>query len=85
MTDSTISFTEAQLNFSGALFRLWMQPLTAMQAALAAGRELVARAGEAMPPAAEATPEVVEAAEEIIAHLDEDMDRAVPEAAAIVA
>jgi hypothetical protein len=85
MTDSTISFAEAQLNFSDALFRLWMQPLKMTQAALMAGTELIAASGETAHPAGGTAPEVVEAAEEMMAHLDEDMDRAVPEAAAIVA
>jgi hypothetical protein len=85
MTDLVNSFTEVQLKLSDTLFRLWMQPLQLTQAAIAAGSNLIANASETAPTVASAKPQVEEAAEEKIAHLDEDMDRAVPEAAAIVA
>jgi hypothetical protein len=85
MTYPANSLAEAQLNLSEALFRLWMQPLELTQAALAAGSELVVKARNSVTAGARARPVVMEAAEEKIAHLDEEMDRAVPETAAIVA
>lgn len=85
MTDLVNSFAEVQLKLSDTLFRLWMQPLQLTQAAFAAGNELIANANEMAPTVASAKPEVEEAAEEKIAHLDEDMDCAVPGAAAVVA
>ncbi|MBO9669985.1 MAG: hypothetical protein J7485_05670 [Sphingobium sp.] len=84
MTDTVNSFAEAQQNLSDALFRLWMQPLQLTQAALAASSELIAKASESMPIGEAGAPDAIEAAEEKIAHLDEEMDRAVPEAAAVV-
>jgi hypothetical protein len=85
MTDPANSFAEAQINLSDALFRLWMQPLQFTQAALAAGSALVVKASDSVQAGASVKPEVEAAAEEKIAHLDEEIDRAVPEAAAIVA
>lgn len=84
MTDPVNSFAEAQKNLSDALFRFWMQPFQLTQAALAAGSDLIAKASDPAPIGAETIPDAVEAAEEKIAHLDEEMDRAVPEGAAVV-
>jgi hypothetical protein len=85
MTDLVSSFAEVQLKLSDTLFRLWMQPLQLTQAAFAAGSDLIANASEAPPTVASTKHEVEEAAEEKIAHLDEEMDRAVPGPAAVVA
>lgn len=84
MTDPVNSFAEAQQNLSDALFRLWMQPFQLTQATLAASRALIAKASDPTPIGTVPIPDAVEAAEEKIAHLDEEMDRAVPEAAAVV-
>ena len=85
MTDPVNAFAEAQQNLSDALFRLWMQPFQLTQAGLAAGSELIAKTSDSAPSDnTAATPDVVAAAEEKIAHLDEEMDQTVPEAAAVV-
>ncbi|MBO9580708.1 MAG: hypothetical protein J7498_07430 [Sphingobium sp.] len=84
MTNPVNSFAEAQQNLSDALFRLWMQPLQLTQATLAVGGALIAKASDIVPTDTGTIPDAVEAAEEKIAHLDEEMDRAVPDAAAVV-
>lgn len=85
MTEPANSLSEAQQGLSDALFRLWMQPLEFAQAALAAGSDLLAKASNPVAGSDAPSPDVAEAAEEKIAHLDEEMDRAMPEAAAVVA
>lgn len=84
MTEPVNAFAEAQQNLSDALFRLWLQPLQLTHAALAASSELIAKASDSVSGITAATPDVVAAAEEKIAHLDDEMDQAVPDAAAVV-
>ena len=85
MANFHTSLAEAQIDFSEALFRFWLQPFQLAQAAFAAGSQMIAKSGGASAATESAKPEVVEAAEEKIAHLDDEMDLAVPEAAAVVA
>ncbi|MBO9574468.1 MAG: hypothetical protein J7494_01905 [Sphingobium sp.] len=85
MTDSPNPFIEAQQQFSDALFRFWLQPLQLTQAAIAAGSELIVKAGGEPAPAGPLKPEVAQAAEEQMGRLDNEIDRAVPTPAGIVA